>query len=122
MADTSCIADHCRKLCLLSKKVPKGSVGSRKALWSSEPEKVYLSQPIQKIHHCQLPGDILIYFYFDEALQDINTTVVSRDWLIVLVNVNVNLSDLTADQVCAVKRFRVRSVGEMREGLDDSRA
>ena len=108
-------------MCIV-KKVPKGSVGSRKALWSSEPEKVYLSQPIQKIHLCQLPGDILIYMHFDEALQNTNTTVVLRDWLLVLVNANVNLSDLTADHVCAVKRFRFRSVGEMREGFDDSRA
>ena len=41
--------------------------------------------------------------HFDEAIQDFNATEVLKDWLVVLVNANVKLSDLTDDQMCAVK-------------------
>ena len=64
-----------------------------------------LSQPTQKIHHCQLPSGILMCMHFDEAVQDINETVVLKDWLIVLVGAGVKLADLSADQVSAVKNW-----------------
>ena len=37
--------------------------------------------------------------HFDEAMQDINETVVLKDWLIVLVDADMKLADLSDDQV-----------------------
>ena len=70
-------------------------------------------QLIQKIHHCQLPPDIFIYTHFDEAMQDINKTVVLIDWLIVLMDANVKLSNLTADHLHDVKSWFYDSDSEV---------
>ena len=63
------------------------------------------------MYHCRLPADILIYMYFDEAIQDINETVLLKDCLTVLLDADVKCSDLTGAQCQElVRRLRFRGV------------
>ena len=59
--------------------------------------------PSQRQHDCFLPADILIDMYFDEALEKVNSTAVIRDWLILLLELNLTQYDVAPDQLNAVK-------------------
>ena len=61
--------------------------------------------PSQRQHDCFLPEDILIDMYFDEALEKVNSTAVIRDWLTLLLEVNLTQSDVAPEQLNAVKSW-----------------
>ena len=61
--------------------------------------------PSQRQHDCFLPEDILIDMYFDEALEKVNSTALIRDWLTLLLEVNLTQSDVALEQLNAVKSW-----------------
>ena len=61
--------------------------------------------PSQRQHDCFLPEDILIDMYFDEALEKVNSTAVSRGWLTLLLEVNLTQSDVVLEQLNDVKSW-----------------
>ena len=61
--------------------------------------------PSQRQHDCFLPEDILIDMYFDDALEKVNSTAVIRDWLTLLLEVNLTQSDVALGQLNAVKSW-----------------
>ena len=61
--------------------------------------------PSQRQHDCLLPDDILIAMYFDEALEKVNSTAIIRDWLTLLLEVDLTQSDVASEQLNAVKSW-----------------
>ena len=61
--------------------------------------------PSQRQHDCLLPEYILIDMYFDEALEKVNSTALIRDWLTLLLEVNLTQSDVALEQLNAVKTW-----------------
>jgi hypothetical protein len=58
-----------------------------------------IDHPSQRQHDCLLPDDILIDMYFDEAVEKGNSTAVIRDWLTLLLDVNLSQSDVSPEHV-----------------------
>ena len=53
--------------------------------------------PSQRQHDC--------FLYFDEALEKVNSTAVIRDWLTLLLEVNLTQSDVALEQLNAAKSW-----------------
>ena len=64
-----------------------------------------IDHPSQLQHDCLLPGDIFIDMHFDEALENVNSTAVIRDWLTLLLEVNLTQSDVAPELLNAIKSW-----------------
>ena len=71
-----------------------------------------IDHPSQRQHDCLLPDDILIDMYFDEAVEKVNSTAVIRDWLTLLLDVNLSQSGVSPEQLNAIKSWLVESHSE----------
>ena len=71
-----------------------------------------IDHPSQRQHDCLLPDDILIDMHFDEAVEKVNSTAVIRDWLTLLLDVNLSQSDMSPEQLNAIKSWLVESHSE----------
>ena len=71
-----------------------------------------IDHPSQRQHDCLLPDDILIEQHFDEAVEKVNSTAVIRDWLTLLLDVNLSQSDVSPEQLNAIKSWLVESHSE----------
>ena len=56
-------------------------------------------------HDCLLPDYILIDKHFDKAVEKVNSTAVIRDWLILLLEVDLTQSDVAPEQLNAIKSW-----------------
>ena len=56
-------------------------------------------------HDCLLPDDILIDIHFDKALEKVNSTAVIRDWMTLLLEVDLRQSDVSPEQLNAIKSW-----------------
>ena len=63
-----------------------------------------IDHPSQLQHDC-LFDDILINIHFDEAVEKVNYTSVIRDWLSVLLEVDLTQSDVAPEQLNAIKSW-----------------
>jgi hypothetical protein len=50
--------------------------------------------------------------HFDEAVEKVNSTAVIRDWLTLLLDVNLSQSDVSPEQLNAIKSWLVESHSE----------
>ena len=64
-----------------------------------------IDHPSQLQHDCILPDDILIDMHFDEAVEKVKPTAVIRDWLTLLLEVDLIQSDVAPEQLNAVKSW-----------------
>ena len=64
-----------------------------------------IDHPSQLQHDCLLPDDILIDIHFDEAVEKVISTAVIRDWLILLLAVDLTQSNVEPEQLNAVKSW-----------------
>ena len=64
-----------------------------------------IDHPSQLQHDYLLPGDILINMHFYEAVEKVNSTAVIRDWLTLLLEVDLTQSDVAPEQLNAVKSW-----------------
>ena len=71
-----------------------------------------IDYPSQRQHDCLLPDDILIDMHFDEAVEKVNSTAVIRDWLTLLLEVNLSQSAVSPEQLNAIKSWLVESHSE----------
>ena len=71
-----------------------------------------IDHPSQRQHDCLLPDDILIDMHFDEAVEKVNSTAVIRDWLTLLLDVNLSQSDVSPEQLNSIKSWLVESHSE----------
>ena len=71
-----------------------------------------IDNPSQLQHDCHLPYDILIDMHFDEAVEKVNSTAVVRDWLTLLLEVDLRQSDLAPEQLDAIKDWLEESPSE----------
>ena len=71
-----------------------------------------VDHPSQRQHDCLLPDDILIDMHFDEAVEKVNSTAVIRDWLTLLLDVNLSQSDVSPEQLNAIKSWLVEPHSE----------
>ena len=62
-----------------------------------------IDHPSQLQHDCLLPDDILIDMHFDEAVENVNFTAVIRDWLTLLLAVDLRQSDVAPEQLKAIQ-------------------
>ena len=69
-----------------------------------------IDHPSQLQHDCLLPDDILIDMHFDEAVEKVNSTAVIRDWLTLLLEVELRQSDVAPEQLNAIKSWLGRSL------------
>ena len=56
-------------------------------------------------HDCLLPDYILIDKHFDKAVEKVNSTAVIRDWLTLLLEVDLTQSDVAPEQLNAIKSW-----------------
>ena len=64
-------------------------------------------------HDCLLPDDILIDMHFGEAMEKVNSlNVVSRDWLTLLLEVDLTKSDVVHEQLDVIKSWLEESPSE----------
>ena len=59
-----------------------------------------IDHPSQLQHHL-----ILIDMHFDEAVEKVNSTAVIRDWLILLLEVDLRQSDVAPEQLNVIKSW-----------------
>ena len=59
--------------------------------------------PLQ--HDCFLPEYIVIAMHFDEAVEKVNSTSVIRDWLTLLLEVDLTQSDVVPEHLNAIKSW-----------------
>ena len=52
-----------------------------------------------------MPDDVLIDMHFDEAVENFYSTAVIRDWLTLLLEVDLRQSDVAPQQLNAVKSW-----------------
>ena len=71
-----------------------------------------IDHPSQRQQDCLLPDDILIDMHFDEAVEKVNSTAVIRDWLTLLLDVNLSQSDVSPEQLKAIKSWLMESHSE----------
>ena len=64
-----------------------------------------IDHPSQLQHDCLLPDDILIDMHFDEAVEKVNSIAVIRDWLTLLLEVELRQSDVAPEQLNAIKSW-----------------
>ena len=64
-----------------------------------------IDHPSQLQHDCLLLDDILIDMHFDEAVEKVKSTAVIRDWLTLLLEVDLTQSDLAPEQLNATKSW-----------------
>ena len=73
-------------------------------LWKLRCNGSEIDHPSQLQHDCLLP-DILIDMHFDEAVDTFNSTAVIRDWLTLLLEVDLIQSDVAPQQLDAIKSW-----------------
>ena len=71
-----------------------------------------IDHPSQLKHDCLLPDDILIDMHFDEAVEKVNSTAVIRDWLTLLLEVDLRHSDVAPEHLDAIKSWLEESPSE----------
>ena len=72
-----------------------------------------IDHPSQLQHDCLLPDDILIDMHFDEAVDKVNSTAVIRDWLTLLLEVDLRQSNVAPEQLNAIKSWLEESPSEL---------
>ena len=71
-----------------------------------------IDHPSQLQYDCLLPDDILIDIHFDEAVDKLNSTAVIRDWLTILLEVDLRQSDVAPERLNAIKSWLEESPSE----------
>ena len=64
-----------------------------------------IDHPRQIQYDFLLPDDILFDMHFDEAVEIINSNAVIRDWLTLLLEVDLRQSDVAPEQLDAIKSW-----------------
>ena len=64
-----------------------------------------IDHPSRLQHDCLLSDDILIDMHFDEAVKKVNSTAGIRDWLTLLLEVDLRQSDVAPQQFEAIKSW-----------------
>ena len=64
-----------------------------------------INNPRQIQYDFLLPDDILFDMHFDEAVEIINSNAVIRDWLTLLLEVDLRQSDVAPEQSDAIKSW-----------------
>jgi len=64
-----------------------------------------IDHPSQLQHDCLLPDDILTDMHFDDGMKTVNSTAVIRDWVPLLLEVDLTQSDVAPQQLGAIKSW-----------------
>ena len=71
-----------------------------------------IDHPNQLQYDCLFPDDILIDMHFDEAVEKVNSIAVIRDWLTLLLEVDLRQSDVAPKQLNAITSWLEESPSE----------
>ena len=69
------------------------------------PNGCEIDHPSHLQHDCLLPYDILIDMHFNEAMEKDNSTAVIRDWLTLLLEVDLRQSDVAPQKFDTIKSW-----------------